>query len=150
MTYFPGTTLACLIATSCHRLDRCPTLFCLSPKATHTLCILIDLQHLHEKLFPPIHIPKELLKNSSCGYDTANNGPNPYIKYSRWKNISDAIGLMYLSTMATPDLPHALSTMVSNNVYELSMIKPFGGVSFPTLSFLLPVEMLWYQINPCC
>ena len=62
MPFFKATTLSRIISNSCHVIYSCSTLFCLGPKALHTLCILIGLQHLSEKLFPPIHIPKSLLK----------------------------------------------------------------------------------------
>ena len=77
MSCFPGTTLACLIATSFRRPDICSTLIRLNPKALHIFCILIGLHHPSEKYFPPIHKAKELLKNSSCGPETAIGGHVP-------------------------------------------------------------------------
>ena len=67
MPCFPGTTLDRLIDTSCHRIEICSTILCLSPRALHDLFILIGLQLLSEKCFPPIHIPKAPLKNNHVG-----------------------------------------------------------------------------------
>ena len=63
MPYFPGTTLDHLIDTSCRMLDICSTLICLNLNSFHTSCILIGIQQPSEKFFPPIHIPRVLLKN---------------------------------------------------------------------------------------
>ena len=105
MPFFPGTTLAHLIATSYCRLEIRSTIICFNPKALHTLCILIGLQHPSEICFPSIHIPNALLKNSSCGPGTSINGPRPSRKYAGWKNIVDALGFMNLYTMDTLELP---------------------------------------------
>ena len=72
---FPGTILARLIATSFLRLDKYYTIFFLSPRALHILCILIGMQHPSEKCFLPTHIPKAPLKNSSCRSETEIDGP---------------------------------------------------------------------------
>ena len=82
MLCFPVTTISCLISTSCCRLDSCSTLICLNPKALHTSCIRIGLQQPSEKYFPPIHIPKSPLKNSSFGPETAIDGPSPSNEYT--------------------------------------------------------------------
>ena len=67
MLCFPGTTLSRIIATSCRRLDSRYNLFCLIPRALHTSCILIGMQHPSEKRFPSIHIPKVPLKIPHMG-----------------------------------------------------------------------------------
>ena len=45
---FLGTPIAHLIGTFFWSLDRCSTLFCLSPKSLHTSWILVGLQHPSE------------------------------------------------------------------------------------------------------
>ena len=139
MPCFISTTLVRLIATSCHRLDSCSTLFCLSPKALHNFCILIVLQRPYEKN-PPINIPKSLLKNSSCGHETAIYGPVSYIEYSGWPNIVDDIGLIKLSEIDSLALPQALSTVVAKDVSKLSMINASGGGFLPKFLFAVPWE----------
>ena len=99
MPCFPGTNFPRLIAISCRRLDSYSILCCLSPKSLHTSCILIGLQQQSETCFPPIHIPNVLVKNSSCGPETAIYGPGPSSEYTGYPNIVDALGLMNLSTM---------------------------------------------------
>ena len=63
---FTGTSIDQLIANVCHRLEIYSTLCCLSPRYLHTLWILIGLK-LPSEFFPPIHIPKALLKNPHVG-----------------------------------------------------------------------------------
>ena len=136
MPCFSGTTLAHIIATSCRILDRCSTLCGISSKSLHTLC---------KKCFPPIHIQKSLLEFSSCGPDTAINGPCPSIEYSRWPNIVDSLGLINLSTMAPLVLPRDLSTMVFNKVSKLSMINSSGGgVPSQFSIFFSPAEQILF------
>ena len=138
MPCFPGTTLACLIATSCHRLDSCSTMSCLNRKTLHTYCILIGIQKPSEECFPPIHILKAQLKNSSCRPDTAIDGPGPFREYTGCPNIVDDLYFMNFSTMDPLVLPRALSNMVVNYVSKLSIINASGGVSLPNFSFLCP------------
>ena len=99
MLFFPVTTISRIIAAYFHRLYRCSTISCLNSKSLHTSCILIGLQYPSGKWFPSIHIPNALLKNSSCGPDTAIDGPVPSRKYCGWPNILDDLVLMNLSTM---------------------------------------------------
>ena len=82
MPCFPGTTLDRLRDNSCVRLVRCSTIICLNPKALHTSYIMIRLQKPPKKLFPPIHIPKALLKNSSRGLYTNIDSPGPSREYT--------------------------------------------------------------------
>ena len=126
MPCFPDTTLARLIATSCHRLDSCYTIICLNPKDIHNSYSLIGLQQPPEKRFPPIHILKSLLKNPSCAPETAIYGHGPSNEYIGWPNIVDDIDFMNLSTMDPLVLPQVLSTMVANNVSKLSTINVSG------------------------
>ena len=98
MTCFPGTILTRLIYTSFIRIDICSTLFCLITKAIHTSCILIGLQQPPEKCFPPIHIPTELLKKSSCGPEIEIYGPGPSSEYNGRPNIVNDLSLINLST----------------------------------------------------
>ena len=121
----------------------------LNPTAHHTSFILIYIQHPSEKLFPPIHKAKSLLKNSSCGPDTAINGPGPSSEYTGCPNIVDALVLINLSTMAPLVFPRSLSTVVANDVSKFSTIKISGGVSFPTFLFAVPWEKcFWCQLHP--
>ena len=138
MPCFPGTTIARIIATLCLIIDICSILFCLSPKALYTSCILVGLQQPTETFFPPIHIPNALLKNSSCVPETGIDGPGPSSEYIGCPNIFDVLGLMNLSTTDPLFFPRDLSTLVANDVSKLSMIKVFGGGSFPTFYFLFP------------
>ena len=80
---------------------------------------------------------KALLKNTSCGPETAIDGPVPHNEYTRCPNIFDALGLMNLSTMDPLFFPRALFTVVANNVYKLSMINTYG-------------EGVTSQISLCC
>ena len=137
MPCFPGTTLARIIATSCHRLEICSTIFCLSPRFLHTLCILIGLQHPSDSP-PPIHIPRALLKNYSCGTETKIDSPGPSSEYYGWPNIFYSLGLIILYTMDPLALPRALYTVAANYISKLSMINAFGGCSFPTFTLLCP------------
>ena len=105
MLYFTGTTLARIIYIPRHRLENCSTLCCLSPKYLHTLCVLIGLYHSIEKYFPPIHILKALLKNSSCGTEIKIDGPVLPREHTGWTTIVDAIGLIKLYNMAPTVLP---------------------------------------------
>ena len=134
--YFPGTTFPRLIVTSCIIIDICSTIFCLSHKSLHTSCILIGMKQPSKKCFLPIHMQKLVLKNSSCGPETAIDGPGTSNEYIGWPNIVDAIGLMNLSTMYPLVLSRALSTMVTNDIYKLSTINTSGGGSFPIISSL--------------
>ena len=136
--YFPGTILACLIATSCRRLDICSTLSCLNPKALHTSCILIGLHQPFGKCFLPIHKEKALLRISSRGTGTAIDGPGPPRKHTGCPKFVDDIGLMKLYTMDPLVFPQALYTVVAKDVSTLSTINEFGGVSFPNFSLLYP------------
>ena len=149
MPCFPGTTIAHIISTSFHRLENCSTLWCLSPKTLHNFCILIGLQNLTEKCFPPIHIPKALLKNSSCDPEIAIYGPGPYRKYTRWTKLVDAIGLTNISTINPPVFPWALSTLVANDVSKLSMSNTYMGDFLPKFLLDVPWEIFLRQINPC-
>ena len=99
MSCFPGTTLYRLIDTSCRSIDICYNILLISTKSLHTLCILIGMQHPH-KLFLPIHIPKQLLKNSSCGTEASISSPGPSRKYFGWKKIVQAIDIINLYKMA--------------------------------------------------
>ena len=94
MSCFTGTPLVRLIYSSYRRIESCSNLICLSPRSFHISRILIGLQHPSEKHFLPIHIPKVLLKNSSCVPETEINGPGPYSEYYGCPNIVDALGLM--------------------------------------------------------
>ena len=136
--YFPGTTLAHLVAAYCRRLESCSTLSCLSHKPPHTSCILTGLHHLSERCLPPIHLPKSPLKNSLCGPDTAIDGPGPSRKYSGWPNIVHAIGLMNLFKMAPLVFLLSPSTVVANNASKLSMINAYRVFFLPTFSLLCP------------
>ena len=78
------------------------------------------------------------MKNSSCGPETAIDGPGPSNEYTGWPNIVDDIGLMNIYTMDPLALPRDLSTVVANDVSKLSMLNASGGGSFPTFSFLFP------------
>ena len=138
ITCFPGTALACLLDTSCHRIDSSSNLICINPKDLHTLCTLIGLQHPSETFFPLIHKAKVLLKNSSFGPDTAIDGPGPSSEYTGCPNIVDALVLMNLYTMNPLVFPKSLSTMMANDAYKLSMINASGGVYFPHFSLLYP------------
>ena len=147
---FPGTTLARIIATSCLRLDSCSALSCLNPLALHTSCILIFLQHPSEKFFPLIYKEKALLKNSTCGPDTAIDGPGPSSKHTGCPNIVVNLGLMNLSTMAPLMFPRALPTVVANNVSKLSIINAFGGGLLPNFRFAVPYgNKFWCQLHFC-
>ena len=145
---FSVTALARLRAISFRRLGSFSALFFLSPKAIHTLCILIDLHHPSKKCFPPIHVPKSLLKNSLCKPDTAIDGPGPSMQYSGWPKIVDALGLINLFTMDPLALPQALSTLVANNVSKLSIINAFGEGSFPTFSLMCSRRKIIFRIHP--
>ena len=136
MPCFPGTTIARLIDISCRRIDSCSTLIYLSINSLYTSCILIGLQNPYENCFPPIHIPKTLLKTSSCGPDTQIDGPGSSRKYYGWKTIVDALSLINLSTIDPLALQRTLSTVVTNYVSKLSMINAYGGISFPKFSLL--------------
>ena len=131
MPSFPGTTIAHLIANSCHRPDSYSTLSCLNHKALHNVCILIGLHQPYEKIMC-IHKTKALLRKYSCGSCTAIDGPGPSRKYTGCPNIFHALGLMNLSKMDPLMLPQALSTVMANDVYKLSIINASGRVSFPT------------------
>ena len=85
-----------------------------------------------------MHIPKQMLKNSSCGPETEIDGPRPSREYSVWTNISNALCLMKLSTMAPLLFLLTVSTVVANYVSKSSMINTAGGGSFPTFSLLFP------------
>ena len=148
MPCFPGNTLACRISTSFRMLESYSTLCCLSTRALHTLCILIGLLHPSE-FFPPIHIPKTLLKNSSCGTEAAIDSPDPSHEYYGWPNIVDALGFMNLSTMDPLALPRSLSTVVSRNVYNLFMINVSGRRLLPNFLFDVPWEnKFWCRLHP--
>ena len=86
----------------------------------------------------PIHIPKALLKNYSCGPDNEIDVPGPSIEYDRWPNIFDALGLINLSTADPLLLPRDLSTVVYNDVSKLSMINKSVEFFLPTSSLLFP------------
>ena len=139
---FLGTTLACLMDTSCLRLGSRYTLSLLNPKDLYTSCILIGINHPSKKLFPPIHKAKVPLKNYSCVPDTAIDGPGTSIKYTECPKIVDALGLMKIYTMDQLVLPQALSTVGANNVSKLSMINASGGVSFQNFSLMCPGSFL--------
>ena len=47
----------------------------------------------------PIHIPKVLLKNYSCGPDNEIESPGPSREYSGWTNAVGDVGLMNLYKM---------------------------------------------------
>ena len=138
MPCFSGTNLVCLIAALCLRTDRYSTIYCRSPNTLNNLCILVGLQHPTKKCFPSIHIPKALLKNSSCGPETAIDDPGPSIEYAWWPNIAEDLNLENLSMMALLDLSQVLSTVVTNNVSKLFIFYAYGGGSFPTFSLLCP------------
>ena len=149
MPCFPGTTLACLIANYFHRLYRCSTNFCLSPISLHTLCILIGLQLPPDKCFPPIQIPKELLKSSARGTDTTINVPVTPRDYVIWPNIVDDIGFMNLSMMSPLVFPRALSTVVTNNVSKLSIINTSWGVLSQLSIYCSLGENNWCRLDAC-
>ena len=138
MPCFPGTTLSRIIAISCRRLASCSTLCRLNPNALYTTCIIIDLQQPSQECFPTIHTPKAMLKNSSCGPDTAIDGPGPSIKYTGCTKCFDALGLMKLPKIAPLLLPRDLANVVANDSSKLSMINKSGGISFTTFSLLHP------------
>ena len=93
---------------------------------------------IHLKQFPPIHIPKKLLKNSSCVPEIAIYRPGPSREYTGRPNSFDDLGMMNLSTMYLHVLSRAVFTVVTNNVSKLSMNKAYGGVYFPTFYSLFP------------
>ena len=105
MPYFTGITIARLIATSWLRLEICSTIFCLSSKALRTSCKLIGLYIPYEMFLLPIHMPKALLKNSSCEPDTEIYGPGPSKGYNGRPNIFLYIGLKKLFTMSPFEFP---------------------------------------------
>ena len=102
------------------------------------MCILIGLQHQSKKYFPPIHIPKSLLENSSCGPNSAIYGSRQPRKYAGRPNIFDALDLMKLYIMDPLDLSRALFTVVANDASNLSMANASWGVYFSPLSLLFP------------
>ena len=65
---------------------------------------------------------KALLKNTSCGPETAIDGPVPHNEYTGRRNIVDNLGLMNLSTLDPLAFPQALSTVMANNVSKLSTV----------------------------
>ena len=81
---------------------------------------------------------KALLKNTSCGPETAIDGPVPHNEYTRCPNIFDALGLMNLSTMDPLVLTRALLTVEAKDVSKLSIINKSGRASFPNYSLLCP------------
>ena len=83
-------------------------------------------------MFSTYPYPKITVEKLSYGPDTAINGPGPYIEYSGWLITIEALGLIKLSIMAPFCFHRALSTVVANDVYRLSMINVSGGVSIPT------------------
>ena len=150
LSCFSGTNIACLISSLCIRVHICPNLFWIIHKALHTLCILISLQQQPEKYFPPIHIPKASLKNSSCGPEIAIDGPGTSRKYTGWPKIVDVLGLIKLPTMAPSVLPRALSTAGSNYFSKWSTRNTYRGISLSTFSLLLlGREKIWWQTSPC-
>ena len=86
----------------------------------------------------PIHIPKVLLKNYSCGPDNEIERPGPSREYSGWTKIVDAIGLMKLFTMDPLEFPRALSTVVANDISKFFMINASGVfLAYPPVNFSL-------------
>ena len=72
-----------------------------------------DRGALGKKTYP---YSKSTLKKSSCGPDTAIDGPGPSRKYIGCPKIVYAIGLMNLSTMSPLMFPRSFSTVVANDV----------------------------------
>ena len=107
---------------------------------------------------------KNTVEHSSCGPETEIDGPGPSSEYIGCPNIFDVLGLMNLSTTDPLLFPRDLSTLVANDVSKLSMIKVFGGGSFPTFYFLYPGRkvfgtgfipgpdtiVLSLEVNPFC
>ena len=149
MPCFPGTTLVSLIDTSCRRIYSCSTLSCLNTKALHTSCILIGIQHPSGKCFPPIHIKKALLENSSYGPKTAIDGSGPSNEYTGWPNIVYDLVLMNFYTMDPLLFPRALYTVVAKDFSKLSMINTSGGGSFPISLCCALGEKNWCGIHTC-
>ena len=77
---FPYTTLARLISIFLQRLYSSFTLCYNSPTDLQIHCILIGLQHPHDRCFTPMNILKELPKNYECGPDTYISVTGPSIK----------------------------------------------------------------------
>ena len=99
---------------------------------------MVYIKHLKNlSTYPYIKITVE---NSSCGTETAVDGPGPPKEYIGWTNIVDALGLINLYTMDPLVLPLDLSNVVANDVSKLSMINTSGGGggSFPVFSLLCP------------
>ena len=55
------------------------------------------------------------------------DGPGPSNEYNGWPDIVDALGLMNLPTIDPLNFTQALSTVVANDVSNLSTINEYGG-----------------------
>ena len=69
MPCFLGNIIAYIISNSWCKIDRCYTLFCLSPRYIHTLCILIGLHLPYDFYAYPYHkrnFVKLLMRNWHC------------------------------------------------------------------------------------